>query len=172
MTHRNRQRLIVAAAAGAAVLLVGCGPSGSSPAAARPAAVAGTGSGSAGGIRVAGAYIPQQASPDVAAAYLDITNTGPVPDALISATSSAAPMVTMHDNVPAGAGESMVATGTVELPAHATVGFTVGHRHLMLMNPPRPLEQGQRVTLSLHFARAGTLILAVPIVGFTGPGAG
>jgi len=151
------------------LLLAGCGTSGTAPAAAPAGASAATGNAATGAIRVADAYIPQQASPDVAAAYLDITNTGDTTDALTTVTSSAAPTVSMHDNITAGGGQAMVLVGPLAVPAHSSARFTVGHRHLMLMNPPHLLRQGQTVLLSLHFARAGELTVAVPVVGFTAP---
>ncbi len=166
---RAEPRLTLVAVGGAGLLLAGCASSGTAPAAALPMAPAATGHGATGAIRVAGAYIPQQASPDVAAAYLDITNTGDTTDALTTVTSSAAPTVSMHDNITTGGGQAMVPLGSLAVPAHSSVRFTVGHRHLMLMNPPHLLRQGQTVMLSLHFARAGELTVAVPVVGFTAP---
>ena len=160
--------LMLVAAGCAGLLLAGCGSSATAPAAPTMAPAA-TGHGAAGAIRVAGAYIPQQASPDVAAAYLDITNTGDTTDALTTVTSPAAPTVSMHDDITTGDGEAMVPLATLAVPAHSSARFTVGHRHLMLMNPPHLLRQGQTVMLSLHFARAGELTMAVPVVGFTAP---
>lgn len=115
-----------------------------------------------------GAYIPQQASPDVAAAYLRMTNTGSTADTLTGASSPAARMVMLHETVSEGAAEAMVALAALPVPAHGTVAMTVGRRHLMLMNPTTMLEQGARVALTLHFARAGDVTLMVPVVGFTG----
>jgi copper(I)-binding protein len=39
----------------------------------------------------------------------------------------------------------------------------------MLMHPSRHLRHGDRVKLTLHFARAGKLAITVPVVSAAGP---
>lgn len=183
--RRTVRALVLTGLTGVTLLVAGCGSNtpvrgtaggtaGSSPSSSSPSAPGNptgsdTASGTLGALRVAGAYIPQQASPDVAAAYLTVTNTGDSDDALTGATTPAAPMVTLHDTVGDGGAERMVPLSGVTVPAHQSVEFRVGHRHLMLMNPPSLLRPGQSVPMTLHFATAGDLTLAVPVVGFTGP---
>ncbi|THJ36331.1 copper chaperone PCu(A)C, partial [Candidatus Frankia alpina] len=90
------------------------------------------------------------------------------PDTLTSVTTAAAPMVTLHTTVAHGGAERMEMVSHLAVPAHGTAALTVGHNHLMLMNPVRRLTQRQRVTLALAFAHAGQVRLAVPVVGYSG----
>jgi copper(I)-binding protein len=159
--------------------LAGCGSSGppapepASTAAPTPAAApAGTGGTDAGDLHIRGAYIPQQASASEAAAYFTVTNSADTPDTLTAVTTPAAPMVTLHTTVTRGGTGTMEMLSQLAIPAHGTAALTVGHDHLMLMNPVQRLTQGQRVILTLTFARAGQVELAVPVVGYTGPAGG
>ena len=182
--RRSVRTVLLTGLAGGTLLLAGCGsdsPSGgtagtsaspprsSSPSGPVSPTRSDTASGALRALRVAGAYIPQQASPDVAVAYLTVTNTGDAGDVLVSVTTPAAPMVMLHETVGSGDTERMVPLGRVAVPAHTTVEFRVGHRHLMLMHPRSMLRQGQSVPMTLHFGTAGALTLTVPVVGFTGP---
>ncbi len=172
----GRARLTARLLATAAVLgIAACGSTGStspkpaSSPAAIPASTPGTGGADAGDLHIRGAYIPQQASASEAAAYFTVTNSGGTPDTLTSVTTPAAPMVTLHTTVAHGGAETMQMVTRLAIPPHGTAALTVGRNHLMLMNPVQRLTQGQRVTLTLTFAGAGKVALAVPVVGYTGP---
>ncbi|CAO5159178.1 periplasmic copper chaperone A [Frankia sp. AiPs1] len=141
----------------------------SAPAGAVPPSPAGTASADLGELRIRGAYIPQQASDTDAAAYFSVTNTGDAADTLTSITTPAAPTVSLHTTVSKGGAESMQMISRLAVPAHGTAALTVGHDHAMLENPVHRLAKGQRVPLTLTFAHAGTVTLAVPVLGYTGP---
>jgi copper(I)-binding protein len=122
------------------------------------------GSATAGSIRITGAYLPQPATADVAAAYFTIADTGDQADTLISATSAPAAQAMLMTESTAGGAESMTAlTGGLPIPAHGQVTLTPGGYHLMLTDPATPLEQGGTVVLTLHFEHAGTVTLKVPV---------
>jgi copper(I)-binding protein len=152
-----------AAAVVAALLLCnGC----SSQAASRPD----TASARVGDLRITGGYIPAESSPDVAAAYFTVRNTGSQADELLGASTPLAQQVMAHDEISGADGvDTMSALGTVEVPPGATVTFSVGHKHLMLMNPVHLLREGQIVPLALRFAHAGTVTLQMPVTADTGP---
>jgi len=126
-----------------------------------------TASATVGALRVTGGYLPQPASPSVAAAYFTVTNGGSVPDALVSASSDVSSEVGLHDTVSHGSTASMVAISALTVPAHGDAVLTPGGRHLMLMNPTRTLVVGDHVTLHLRFRNAGTVDLRVPVVSLT-----
>jgi periplasmic copper chaperone A len=134
-----------------------------------PAAVPGTGRADAGDIHVRNAYIPQQASADVAAAYFSVTNDGRAPDRLTGVTSSAAKSVSLHTTVTKGDVSVMQEIPGLDVPAGGTALLSVAGRHLMLENPVRLLRKGDSVTLTLRFSSAGAISLTVPVVGYTGP---
>ncbi|MGF7235469.1 MAG: copper chaperone PCu(A)C, partial [Frankia sp.] len=134
-----------------------------------PAAIPGTGRADLGDLHIRGAYIPQEASPDVAAAYFSVTNDGSVADQLVAVTTPAAPTVGIHTTVTSGGTETMEQLRSLAVPAGGTALLSVGGRHLMLMNPVHLLREGERVAMTMRFARAGTVTMTVPVVGFTGP---
>ncbi|MBR7834466.1 copper chaperone PCu(A)C [Actinospica durhamensis] len=122
------------------------------------------GSASSGPIRITGAYLPQPASPDVAAVYFTVADTGDQSDTLLSATSVPAAQVALMSEVSSGGAESMtVVAGGLSIPAHGQLAFTTGGYHVMLTDPAVPLEQGGTVQLTLTFRRAGKVTLDVPI---------
>ncbi len=110
-------------------------------------------------LSVRDAYIPVPASPDVAAVYLTIRNTGGQADALLSARTDAAPEAMMHrDN-----GTTMIMLTSVPVPAHGQAEFARSDRHIMLDPLRRRLVQGDRVSLTLHFQRSADLTISVPV---------
>lgn len=122
------------------------------------------GSAVAGSIQITGAYLPQPASPDVAAVYFTVADTGDQADVLVSATSTPAAQASLMSESTSGGAESMTTlTGGLPIPAHGQVALAPDGYHLMLTNPVDPLKQGETVTLALRFEHAGTVTLAVPV---------
>jgi copper(I)-binding protein len=139
------------------------GPAGQAnpPASASPSPL---GSAASGPIRITGAYLPQPASPDLAAVYFTVADTGDQSDALVSATSVPAAQAALMSESTTGGAESMTTlTGGLAVPAHGQVALAPDGYHLMLTDPASPLEQGGTVTLTLHFVRAGTVTIKVPV---------
>ena len=89
------------------------------------------------------------------AGYLSITNKGRGADRLIAAASAAAARVSIHESRMVGSVMTMRALDAVAIPAGATALFRPGGLHLMLEGLKRPLKAGERVTVTLIFARAG-----------------
>lgn len=122
------------------------------------------GSAASGSIRITGAYLPQPASADIAAAYFTIADAGDQNDVLVSATSMPAAQIGLMRETSTGGAESMTAlTGGLPIPAHGQVTLGPGGYHLMLTDPATALKQGQIVTLALRFEHAGTVTLKVPV---------
>jgi len=122
------------------------------------------GSASAGSIRITGAYLPQPASPDVAAAYFTIADTGDQADVLVSAASTPTAQAALMNESTANGAETMTTlTGGLPIPAHGEVTLGPDGYHLMLTDPASPLKQGGTVTLALRFEHAGTVTVKVPV---------
>jgi len=137
----------------------------STPSASSAAAAGPRGSASVGHIKITGAYIPQPATPSVAAAYFTVTETGSQGDVLLSATSvpaSQASLMQESDNG-ANAGTMSDLTGGLAIPAEGAVVLGPGGYHLMLTNPASPLTAGGSVALTLRFKGAGTVTFKVPV---------
>jgi periplasmic copper chaperone A len=124
------------------------------------------GSASVGHIKITGAYIPQPATPSVAAAYFTVTETGSQGDVLLSATSIPTSQASLMQETESGANAGTMTdiTGGLAIPANGAVDLGPGGYHLMLTNPASPLTAGGSVTLTLRFKHAGTVTLEVPVI--------
>ena len=98
------------------------------------------------------------------AAYFTITNTSTAADALLSASSSGAGMVELHETSIDGSGvAAMHPIGSVAIPAGESVVLKPGSYHLMLMGLTRDLSVGQTIELDLVFERAGKVVVQAEI---------
>lgn len=132
-----------------ALVLAGCG-SGDSP--------AGSQGDSKAELSVSGAYMPQPVSDSMAAGFLTVTNEGGTKDELTSVTSDVGE-VTAHETV----GSSMQEAKDLAVPAHGQLVFKSGGSHLMFEKLKRKPEQGEKVTVKLHFAESGTVTVEMPV---------
>lgn len=106
------------------------------------------GSGGEPTLAVDGAYLPQPPTPDIAAGYLSVRNTGGGGDKLTSVTTALADRVTMHTTE----GSAMRKVTEFEVPAGGRLDLARGGNHLMLEKLTRRPEVGETITLTLHFA--------------------
>lgn len=155
-------------------LLTGCTAAGPAHDKAAPKATpaaeqvrAGSGSASVGALRILGAYVREPASPDVAAAYLQVTNSGDVDDVLLGVTCPVA-MAELHRAVVRDGKKGMEPVGSVPVPAGGTTVLRPGGLHVMLMHVRAPLRRGTAVPLTLRFARAGSVTLSAPVLADVG----
>jgi copper(I)-binding protein len=112
---------------------------------------------SAGDLRIAHPWTrPTVPGAPVAAGYFEVTNTGKSADRLVSAASPNATRVELHQSVMDGGVMRMKALPEgVEIPPGGTVRLAPGGLHLMLMGPNKAFLEGDRIPLTLTFARAG-----------------
>ncbi|MFF0794793.1 copper chaperone PCu(A)C [Streptomyces spiralis] len=134
------------------LLLTGCG----GPASAEPG-------GGRAELSVNSSYMPQPVSDSMAAGFLTIVNNGDAEDELTSVTSDAAGDVTVHETV----GGAMRQVDRLAVPAHGRLVFRSGGNHLMFDQLKHKPEQGQTVTLDLHFAKSGDLRVEMPVKSAT-----
>ncbi|MEV5660554.1 copper chaperone PCu(A)C [Streptomyces flaveolus] len=141
---RGRPALAAAAVIGALVL-AGCGDSGS-------------GGASAAELSVDAAYIPQPVSDTMAAGFLTITNKGDAEDELTSVTSAAGE-VTVHET----AGGTMKQVDRLPVPAHGELVLESGGNHLMFEKLKHRPEQGETVSIELHFSHSDPVTVEMPV---------
>ena len=100
---------------------------------------------------------PPTAAP-TAAGYLTVTNHGKTADRLLGGSSPGVQAVQPHSMSMAGGVMRMRALpdGWAIAPG-ATLTLAPGGDHLMLIGPKRPLRPGDRLPVTLRFARAGDL---------------
>ncbi|WP_369170591.1 copper chaperone PCu(A)C [Streptomyces sp. R28] len=118
--------------------------------------------GSKAELSVSGAYMPQPVSDSMAAGFLTITNKGGTKDELTSVTSDVGD-VTAHETV----GSSMQEVKDIDVPARGQLVFKSGGNHLMFEKLKRKPEQGEKVSVQLHFAESGTVTVEIPVKSAT-----
>lgn len=126
--------------------------------------------GRVGSLVIEDGHVPEAASPDVAAAYLTILDTGGTASRLTAVTSPVASSVMPMTEHTAGGVGSMAALQDVVVPAHGSFRFRPGAAHLMLERPHPVPAPGGTVSLTLHFAPGGTVTVSLPVtpLGATG----
>ncbi|MCO5968382.1 copper chaperone PCu(A)C [Actinoallomurus soli] len=119
-------------------------------------------------LKVTGAYVPRPASPDVAAAYFTISDSGDKGDELTGVTADVSAQAMMHQST----GRTMRMVDRVPVPAHGRLTFAPGGYHVMLEHPTRSLREGDHVRLTLRFRRSASITVDAPVepVGYR-PGA-
>ena len=100
----------------------------------------------------------------VAGGFLTIENTGAEPDRLISARSDIAGDTQIHEMAMQGDVMKMrpLADG-LEIPAGKTVVLAPGGFHIMFMGLKQTLVEGETITVTLTFEKAGTVDVVLPI---------
>ena len=108
----------------------------------------------------------------VAGGYMTIVNRGDKADKLLGATSPAAARVETHVHIMRGEVAEMREVPGYDIPASGRFELKPGGAHLMLVDLKRPLAPGDKVPVTLRFARAGEIKaeLAVGALGAPGPG--
>jgi len=109
-----------------------------------------------------------------AAAYLAVTNNGPVPERLSCAGSDAAAQCQIHTmSVENGVMKMRPVEGGLEIRPGEMIKLKPGGDHLMLTQIKHPLEAGKTVQATLQFEKAGTVKVEFPILamGAAAPGA-
>jgi copper(I)-binding protein len=100
----------------------------------------------------------------VGGGYITITNTGTTDDTLTAATSPAAGEVQLHEMKMEGEVMKMAELPDgIPVPAGETVMLAPGGLHLMLMDLTGPLVEGETVPVTLTFAKAGTVEIALVV---------
>jgi copper(I)-binding protein len=144
----------------AAALLTGCGSS--------TGGAGGTANGNGAGgsparISVSGAYIPLPASPDVAVAYFDVSNSGGSADRLTGVSTPAAQSAALNESTTT----SMQTVDGVDVPAHGSALFARGGTHVMLMGLKPAPKLGQTIELTLSFQHSGKVTVQATVQPLT-----
>jgi copper(I)-binding protein len=116
-----------------------------------------------GPIKVENAYtratVPGQ---QVAGGFMKIENKGPA-DQLLSASSTAAGEMQLHEMTMDGNVMKMRQVKEIALPAGGAVELKPGGLHLMFINIKTPMLAGQTVPVKLKFAKAGEVEVTFPV---------
>jgi periplasmic copper chaperone A len=109
----------------------------------------------------------------VGGGFLTIENTGAEADRLISATSSVAGDTQIHEMSMEGDVMKMrELTDGLEIPAGQTVTLAPGGYHVMFMGLNQAFVEGETVTITLVFEKAGAVDVELPVLGAAADSAG
>ncbi len=104
----------------------------------------------------------------VTAAYMVITNTGEA-DTLVAASTPLTANVQLHEVVSDGASSKMQPKeGGFPVPANGEVTLRPGSYHVMMLDLKEPVTDGQLVTITLTFAKAGDVTITALAKPHTG----
>ncbi len=99
------------------------------------------------------------------AAFMVIRNTGSEDDRLIAAASDIAARVELHTHKDMGEGvmKMMHVEEGFAVPAGDMHALARGGDHVMFMGLTRPMAQGDTVTVTLTFEKAGEVVVDIPV---------
>jgi copper(I)-binding protein len=119
----------------------------------------------AGSLEISGAFTRATLpNAPVGGGYLTIVNTGSSDDCLLSATSTVAGEVQIHEMRMDGQMMRMAELPEgIPLPAGSTVTLAPGGLHLMLMSLTGPLVEGTTVPVTLIFEKAGPIEIGLSV---------
>ena len=115
------------------------------------------------GVMVTGAYA--LAFGTSAAVYLDVENHQDDDDTLLAAATDAARKTTIHRSAETVDGVMSMSETTLPVAALGALILQPGRNHIMLMGLTRKLAEGDMITLTLTFERAGAVTVEVPVLG-------
>ena len=106
------------------------------------------------------------------AIYFMVHNTSAVDDRLVSTTTDAARMATLHAQAEDANGVMQMREieGGLPLAAGEMIELVRGGDHIMLMGLAKPLRDGDTITLTLRFAQAGDIVVKVAVDNARKPG--
>lgn len=99
------------------------------------------------------------------AAFMVIENTGDADDRLIAAASDKAKRVELHTHKDMGNGimKMMEVKEGYVVPAGGSHALARGGDHVMLMGLTSAMVQGEAVTVTLTFEKAGEMVVEIPV---------
>ncbi|MFE7463546.1 copper chaperone PCu(A)C [Streptomyces sp. NPDC057499] len=137
----RRTALACVAALTAGLTLAGCSSSESGPE-----------------LTVSGAFMPQPVG-DMAAGFLVVKNSGETSDRLTSVTSPLSDDITIHETK----NEAMRMVTSFDVPAGGRLDLRRGGNHIMFMKLKQRPEQGEKVSVELHFEKADPIKIDLPV---------
>jgi periplasmic copper chaperone A len=100
----------------------------------------------------------------VGAVYFTVSNAGAA-DTLLRLDSPVAGHIEMHSMTMQQDMMQMRLLSSVPVPAHGRVVFEPGNMHVMLLDLPRPLREGEHFVLTLTFRHAPAVQTTVAVLG-------
>lgn len=103
--------------------------------------------------------------------YMTVANRGDRPDELIAASCGCAREVQLHLMSMQGSVMSMRRVSALTVPARGKLEVRSGGAHLMVLGLKKPIKEGEKVTMTLTFRRAGKVEASFHVVKTPGAAA-
>jgi len=119
---------------------------------------------SSGPFEISGPVIMAANVGETTGAFMTIKNNSGQDDRLIGAASDVADMVQVHETTVENNVMSMREVAAIDIPAGQAVELKHGSYHIMLMNLRQDLKDGQMITITLKFEKAGDVPVSVMVM--------
>ncbi len=118
-------------------------------------------------VAVTGAFARASATPgaSTAAVYLTLSNSSPEADTLVGISTDAAGMAMLHQTTIKDGVAKMAMSHDISISGGGRLELSPGGAHIMLEGLKAPLKQGETLTLTLKFKKAGDVTVKVPVGG-------
>ena len=97
------------------------------------------------------------------AVYMELENKGGAPDKLVAASTPAANKAELHTHLMENGIARMRPVEAIEVTPGSPTVLRPGGLHVMLMGLKAPLKEGDTITLTLTFEKAGKVDVTVPV---------
>ena len=111
---------------------------------------------------------------EVGGGYLTVHNNGATPDRLTGGTADFGKVEIHQMKSEDGVMKMTALPDGVSLPAHSTIRLAPGGYHIMFTELKKPFLQGEKLTATLLFEKAGPIVVDFPVgaIGATSGGMG
>lgn len=98
------------------------------------------------------------------AVYFNLVNDSDQPQKVLSIDVAGADMAMAHDTIDKGGHSTMTMAQNVVVPAHGTMAFAPGGRHVMVTGIKSELKAGVNTVLRINFANGDVLATPIPVI--------
>ena len=116
-------------------------------------------------LKVTGAFI--RASPGMASTavgFMTIESSGKDEDKLISASADVSKLVELHTHIKDGEVMRMRKVESISVPAGGKAELKPGGDHVMFIDLKAPLQEGDKVAVTLTFEKCGEIKVEMPVL--------
>ncbi|WP_308315501.1 copper chaperone PCu(A)C [Streptomyces sp. ISL-100] len=110
-------------------------------------------------LNISGAFMPEPVMDDMAAGFLTVRNGSDTADKLTAVTSDIAGQVQIHETK----NQKMQEVTSFDIPANGELDLERGGNHMMFLNLKKKPKQGEKVSVELHFEKAGPIKAELPV---------
>ena len=115
-----------------------------------------------GPITITEAYA-RSTNPSAGAAFMTIANSGASDCVLAAVTTPVSPRAELHTHREEAGVMKMLRIDTITVPAGGSHALQRGGDHVMFLDTPQPITEGQALSMTLDFGECGTVPLTVPV---------